>query len=425
MPRIAPLITGWTRATGRNLPGPLQADEVGGLAPAVVLIPFDWISTAIGRKPTTGITKAQIGMANGPTAYSSATPAQVRQYGVSTAQVTLTTDCDADPQNLATFLTTWQAVPRPRQPTLTFDLFDARWATDANALVVLGVGLAQRVRITGAPAGTPPGALEFTVQGIRHSIGVEQRTVTWSTAALIGTTTTGGLQLDGNPGNYASTPDAAPLDIVGDIDLRVEATMTDWTPAGNSTLISKRGGAGNRSYMLQVLTTGVISMIWSTDGTAGLGDNSTVAPTVANNARLAIRATLAVDNLAGGHTTTFYTAPTIDGPWTVLGAPVVTAGTTVIFAGTAPTEVGSFNGGLSDVLAGTIHAAQIRNGIDGTVVAAPSFKGQLAGTTTFTDSAGRVWTVNGTAQITATTLTPGPWFRWDSSQWGGTDQRPF
>lgn len=163
---------------------------VGGLAPAFVTIPFDWISTPIIRKPTTAITKAQIGMTDGPTAYSSATTAQVRQYGVNTAQVTLTTDCDADPQNLATFLTTFEAVPRPRQPTLTFDCFDARWATEANILLILGVGLAQRVRITGAPPGTPPGAVNFTVEGIRHVIHVEQRTVTWATAAIIGTTTT-------------------------------------------------------------------------------------------------------------------------------------------------------------------------------------------------------------------------------------------
>jgi len=170
--------------------GALSVQPVSGRAPSVLAIPFSWISSPIGRKPTIAITKAQIGQDGGATAYSSATAAQVLQYGVNTAQVTLDTACDADPQNLAAQLTTYEAVPRPRQPTLTFDLFDLRWATDANALTILGVELAQRIRITEAPASTPPGALNFIVEGIRHVIGVEQRTVTWSTSALIGTTTT-------------------------------------------------------------------------------------------------------------------------------------------------------------------------------------------------------------------------------------------
>lgn len=160
---------------------------VGGLAPAVVTIPSSWISPGLTRKPTVAVTKAQIAQANGPTYYSSATSAQVAQYGVNTASVTLDTPVDADAQNLATMLTTFQAVPRPRQPTLTFNLLSR---TDAECLIILGVQLAQRVVITGAPAGTPPGALNFTVEGISHVLAVDQRTVTWATSALIGTTTT-------------------------------------------------------------------------------------------------------------------------------------------------------------------------------------------------------------------------------------------
>jgi hypothetical protein len=158
----------------------------GGLPLPPVLIPFSWIATPLTRKPTTAITKAQISQLDGATAYSSASAALVRQYGVNAAQVTLDTACDADPQNLATFLTTYQSTPRPRQPTLTFNLL-AR--TDAECLIILAVGLARRVRIIEAPTGTPPGALNFTVEGIRHVLGVEERTITWSTSALIGTST--------------------------------------------------------------------------------------------------------------------------------------------------------------------------------------------------------------------------------------------
>jgi len=74
-------------------------------------------------------------------------------------------------------------------------------------------------------------------------------------------------------------------------------------------------------------------------------------------------------------------------------------------------------------MAGTVYAVEVRNGIDGTVVANPNFSGQKPGATSFTDTAGRPWTLNGSALITA--LAPGPWFRIDQSVIGGTDAIPF
>jgi hypothetical protein len=185
----APLNRPW-RTPRRPRLRPHAAESVravGGLAPSVVEIPFSWIADSLTRKPTPAITKAAVTQQGGLTAHSSASAALVRQYGALEALVTLDTACDADPANLATMLTTYRAVPRPRQPTLTFNLF-AR--TDAEALLLLGVTLAQRVRIVGAPTSTPPGAVNFVVEGIRHTAAVDQRLLVWSTAALIGATTT-------------------------------------------------------------------------------------------------------------------------------------------------------------------------------------------------------------------------------------------
>jgi len=160
---------------------------IGGLPSPVLEIPYFWVSDPIVRKPTTAITKAQVSQAGGTNYNSSASAALVRQFGANSASVSLSNASDADQQNLATFLTTYQATPRPRQPLLTLNLFSR---TEAESSLILAVGLAARIRIIGAPTATPPGALNFTVQGIRHSMGVEARTVTWATAALIGTTTT-------------------------------------------------------------------------------------------------------------------------------------------------------------------------------------------------------------------------------------------
>ena len=207
-----------------------------------------------------------------------------------------------------------------------------------------------------------------------------------------------GLLLPGTSGNYASTPDTAVLDIVGDIDIRVDTTPNSWTPAAASALLSKWAGGGFRSYLLNLTTTGTIQLAWSADGGLSIARESTVSVPITVG-RLSLRATLDVDNGAAGHTVTFYTGPTVDGPWTQLGTPVVTAGITSIFSSSSPVEIGSHTGGTASLLAGYVHGAQIYNGIAGTAVATPNFDIQPPGTTVFVDSVGRTWTINGTAAI--------------------------
>jgi len=222
--------------------------------------------------------------------------------------------------------------------------------------------------------------------------------------------TLSGLYLPGVAGNWASTPDNAALDIVGDIDIRADVTLAAWTTSLFwQALVGKWAPTTQQSYLLEVTNTGFLTLIWSANGTATLSATSTVpvpvmqkpgafspssylAPT---QARLAVRATLDVDNGAAGKSVTFFTAPSLAGPWTQLGAVVTTGGTTSIFNSTAALDVGLFVFG-GDLSTGTIHAVEVRNGIDGTVVANPVFWLQPTGTTSFTDTAGRAWTVNTT-----------------------------
>lgn len=159
------------------------APNTEGQAPDPVDIPYSWINPPLIRRPTTAQTKAQVSQTGGATARSSASAATVRQYGVNTFTANLDTAVDADPQNLAAFVTTYQSTPRPRQPTIVFNLLKR---TDEECLLLLGVRLATRVRITDAPATWPPGAVTFVVEGIRHLAGVETRAVEWMTSAPIG-----------------------------------------------------------------------------------------------------------------------------------------------------------------------------------------------------------------------------------------------
>lgn len=211
-----------------------------------------------------------------------------------------------------------------------------------------------------------------------------------------------GLLLPGASGAFASTPDDPALDITGDIDLRCDASLDDWSVVQN--LVAKYEATGdNRSYRL-LTSSGLLRLEWSPDGTIAsrLDAESTVTVPAGPGEQLAVGATLDVDDGSGGWVVTFYTAPSNAGPWAQLGTPVDNAGggTTSIFAGTATLNVGAaLNDGSSNPASGTIHAAEVRDGIDGTVVADPDFTAQPSGTASFDDDAGRTWTVNGTAEI--------------------------
>lgn len=221
-----------------------------------------------------------------------------------------------------------------------------------------------------------------------------------------------GLLLDGTAGSYASTPDAAALDITTDAVLTASIKPAAWPPATQQSLVSKyRTGDNQRSYRLFLRDTGLLAFAWSEDGTNATTTNvnSTVAPEPdPDTGELHVRAWLDVDFGGINHRVLFWTAPTADGPWATLGNTVADVGTTSVHAGTAPLEIGSVNEGTAELFDGTVLSATVFDGNisggehgTGTLVADPDFA-QPHGTTSFTDDAGRPWTVNGTAEINGT-----------------------
>lgn len=178
------------------------------------------------------------------------------------------------------------------------------------------------------------------------------------------------LSLPGVASNYVSTPDTAGNSILGDIDLRMKVALPDWTPSSTMTFIGKNVGDPNRAFRWTLLTPGTSQLEWWPTGSNAsiITKISTVAIPFADGATGWVRVTLDVDNGASGNTVSFYTS--IDGVvWTPLGAPVITAGVTTMVDTAAAIEVGANFNGASQQLLGTVYYAEVRNGIDGPIVA--------------------------------------------------------
>jgi hypothetical protein len=200
------------------------------------------------------------------------------------------------------------------------------------------------------------------------------------------------VYLPGFINNYLSVPDDDALDITGDIDLRVQVAMDDWTPTSPNNFIAKRG-SGNNAYSLQVNTSGTLSLIYSSDGTTLFTRTSTVANAITDGTVKWVRATLDVDNGSSQNEIKFFTSD--DGAtWTQLGSTITNSGTTSIFAGNTTLEVGSRTGG-QDTLTGKIYRAQVLNGINGTTVLDVDTSVITSGSAaTFTAITGQTVTIN-------------------------------
>ena len=207
-----------------------------------------------------------------------------------------------------------------------------------------------------------------------------------------------GWRATGTGNNAVITPDHAAFDPTASLDVRVAVALTDWTPAAQSTLISKYGNAGDRSWSFFVNTTGVLGLTTSADGTALVNAQSTVAPTVADGAILAVRAVW--DSTTPS--VVFYTKATTmgtahddlsdDDGWTQLGTTIT--GATVaasIFASAAAVHVGQ-NGNTGNPSNGVFSGAWIK--VDAVAVAEWDGRAPMI---RYIDSTGKTWTPTGSA----------------------------
>ncbi len=207
------------------------------------------------------------------------------------------------------------------------------------------------------------------------------------------------LDLPGAAGDYAHTPDSAAVSVTGDIQFDCHLTMDDWTPSAVQFLCAKWVDAGdNRSFNFRIETGGALTFANTTDGlfATNHAHTSTAAPAVSNGEDLHLRFTVDVDAGSTDHDVTFYTSS--DGvSYVQLGAVVNTAGVTSIFDGTAFVQFGSLSGGAS--VAGTMHSAQLYDGITLVADFDPHRDADPGDTTFVSRYTGETWTIAGSAAI--------------------------
>ena len=207
------------------------------------------------------------------------------------------------------------------------------------------------------------------------------------------------LRLPGTSGNYASCPRTAALGaMTGDIDVRWFGYLDDWTPASYNVLVGRYNTTSNqRCWMMVIENSGAKPGIyWSNDGTTIHSLTSTVEiPGISNGDIKGIRVTLDVDNGSGGRTVRFYASSDLGETWDLLDTNAGGSVTSVYDSATSVLEVGARNSGTALLTTGGCLSAEVRDGIDGTIVASPNFTAPMEPRQR--DAQGNIWTLSGSS----------------------------
>ena len=222
----------------------------------------------------------------------------------------------------------------------------------------------------GLVAGSPTYSVSSSVSGgaASHTIGMTtSNAASLSSASFTvpaGTNATGtaSLYLPGSSQNFALTPTNTGNNITGDIDIRVNAKLDQWNNGTYQTFVGKRSTGLSYQFRMKGMGTKVPELIWSTDGSTGPACAGADVP-FADGSPGWLRATLDVDNGAGGYGAAIYTST--DGTSWTLNASCTGGAPTSIYSTGNNVEIGSALNG-SQFSKGNIYYADVRNVLSGT-----------------------------------------------------------
>ncbi len=213
--------------------------------------------------------------------------------------------------------------------------------------------------------------------------------------------------------NHCATPDHPDFDVT-DLDLRIRVEPDRWsqgvTWSGMSRgissfqrLVSKWAAATDtREWNFMLFGGGWPAVEWATDGTQAGNRFNPSKQLIAAVRPIWLAFTLDVDDGTGNHVATVYrsdvevpdsdvTTWDVVDTWNGSGVTSVYQGDTDLLIGAIATASGAFGGRVLEF--------QMRDAINGTLVANPVFTDQPVDTRSFQDSTGKTWTVFGDAEI--------------------------
>jgi hypothetical protein len=204
---------------------------------------------------------------------------------------------------------------------------------------------------------------------------------------LLTHTGTNYLYLPGILGNFASTPDAAALDLTGDVELVARVAALDWSPAANMRIIGKRSTALGGNYELSLDASGFLA--WANAASGGVASVSTAAVSFTDGTAGWVKVTYRNSD----RRLQFFTAAdsaSEPGVFTQLGTDVTHLASGNI-ADTNTLCVGGI-GSAFNPWSGNIYRAIVRNGIGGTTVFDADFTANT-NQSSFTESSSNAATV--------------------------------
>jgi hypothetical protein len=216
------------------------------------------------------------------------------------------------------------------------------------------------------------------------------------------------LHLPGVASNYASTPSSAAVAITGDVDIRLRAALNAWDPGAVRALVSKQGATTTGEYSFRLVSGKLLQLIWVSGGVTQGIFQSTAAVPFSNFEIGWVRATRTSTEVS------FYTSSD-SVTWTQLGTTLDASSALAPDATTVPLQIGSRNSGLSELWGGRIFYAEVRNGIDGPVVARFDPNRANANSSSFVSDTGETWTINRTAIANAAKIVSAPAVMFDGT----------
>lgn len=278
----------------------------------------------------------------------------------------------------------WRAhkgtVDEARWPRIGIELAHPTFvASTSQTAAVLGLDIGDRIVVTTLPEWMPPDDVDQLVLGYTDAVTPKRYKVTlncepaspyrvgiWDDASFRysgdGTVLAGPLTVNQATFAGASCLSVAGSDPADDNDVRVRASLADWTPAAEQALAAKYVNSGNqRSWAFDVTTSGYLHLYLSTNGSGFTGVTSTAATGFTNGTYHWVR----WSRVAATGVVKFWTSSN-GATWTQLGSDVASGVTGTLYASTGMYQLGARSGtSVTSAITGTITAIEILDEIDG------------------------------------------------------------